>query len=98
MKFQSFLIDSVQRVQRCCRCSVVRNIALDSGPLPDIRQGMKMNKEKKVTSESQVSTLYSRPKIKDSLCELPARNPNTRYKLGSCHMPNKISMHYLKIK
>ena len=34
---------------------------------------MKINKEKKVNSESQVSTLYSHPKIKDSLCELPAR-------------------------
>ena len=33
---------------------------------------MKINKEKKVNSESQVSTLYSHPKIKDSLCELHA--------------------------
>ena len=64
-------------------CSVVRNIALGSGWMPDIRQGMKMNKEKKVTSESQVSTLYSRPKIKDSLWALPARKGTSINNVGN---------------
>jgi len=36
LKFSLSLIKSVKKVRICCRCSVVGNIALDSGHMSDI--------------------------------------------------------------